>query len=58
MYGKHIGTGKPARIHIHRLQDCTRVDVFLNVDCITLELFEFASLVSVLDWLKIGKFKM
>ena len=34
MYGMHIGWGKPARIHIHRLEDCTRVDVFLNVDCI------------------------
>ena len=35
MYGMHIGRGKPARIHIHRLQDCKCVDVFLNVDGIT-----------------------
>ena len=35
MYGMHIGSGKPARIHIHRLQDCTCVDVFLDVDDIT-----------------------
>ncbi len=35
MYVMHIGRGKPARIRIHKLQYFTRIDVFLNVDCIT-----------------------
>jgi hypothetical protein len=47
MYGMRIGLGKQARIKIHRLQYCTRVDAFLNVDCITKLLFESAPLVSM-----------
>ena len=35
MYGMHIGRGKPARVHIHRLQYCKRSPALLNVDCIT-----------------------